>query len=1204
MNGAGQHFIKKLLSHGDLLMGFLYVKTEKYTEKYVMCFLFRITGLLGLALFLVGLTEVSAEAQSSPRVPRVSQLSPGTFSNLRTSANRFRRDGTRTAVQFRLPIKSGRVEIALEPHDIRSPSYKSLITGPHGTYRDPVQVDLFKGSVKRGHEDSKDDFARFAIITHPGSGRQTFKGVVRAKNSYYAVRPFEEDNEELVVEELSTEELNGYLGKCGTITSLASVVQSHSHRDNVATAMATAMATGEVGIQALQEAQIATEADKEYTDELGGTESSANSEILSILNSVDAIYQDQLEITFTVTFQHAWTTTSDPYTTTNSDDLLDEFYAYWETNYRDAYTYDVAHLWTGKDLDSSVVGLAAVDAVCRSYAYGLTQRIGSDAYDVPITAHELGHNFGSNHDSCLGSEDWVMCPFVVTNATEFSPDSQSQISSYLSSVSCLTDVDTPGPGENAPVLASIGSQSVAENATLTFTISATDADADTLTYSAASLPSGASFNTSTRVFTYSPSYSVVEDGETSTTKSVTFAVSDGTGLSDSETVVITVSNTNRSPTLEDPSDQTIGEGQKLTVSLAASDPDDDSLTYVTPNGLPDGAILNWSTGVLTWRPGGSQSGTYSISVRAKDPYGSSSSQTFTITVTDVPGATELPASHHFGDFNGNGEAKVVVFRSTSAMFYWNEFGDSGANSKQLGTEGDVPVPQDYNGDNITDFAVYSPATSTWSIRYSRTSTTLTYVFGSEGDIPAPADFDGDGRADFAVFRAGSGIFLYQKSTTGSTVITTTIGSAGDIPVPGDYDGNGRAEVAVYSPETGTWILANGGLAGTYQHGTLGDIAVPADYDGDGDTDMTVWRPSTGQWRIRNVSNPKTFGAGGDVPVAADYDGDGDADYVFFRPSTMAWHLRQSGGSSAEYQLGLDTDQTGLMERAFYAARESKGSSAEALSGAAGNLGVFRGSTQTLYSVNLSAISGASVYGVTGSYILYGDYNGDSLVDTASFSNGVWYIYYNGGAMGSLSWGLTGDVPVSGDFDGDGSTDIAIYRADGGAGVSQWWVLRSSTGLGVSYSWGLPGDSPVPGDFNGDGWTDPAVWRSSTGTWYPIDARSSQALPSMQWGLAGDLPRVADFDQDGRADKVVWRESVGTWFVNYSSGGSTSVQWGLPGDIPVPGTFASTSASDYAVYRPSTGVLYVLTTEGLQYSLASGLLSTDQVVATSPNSAVR
>jgi PKD repeat protein len=58
----------------------------------------------------------------------------------------------------------------------------------------------------------------------------------------------------------------------------------------------------------------------------------------------------------------------------------------------------------------------------------------------------------------------------------------------------------------APVLAAIGAKTVAENAALTFTLSATDADGDTLTYSATGLPTGAPLNSSTGAFRWTPTY--------------------------------------------------------------------------------------------------------------------------------------------------------------------------------------------------------------------------------------------------------------------------------------------------------------------------------------------------------------------------------------------------------------------------------------------------------------------------------------------------------------------------------------------------------------------------------------------------------------------------------------------------------------------------------------------------------------------------
>jgi hypothetical protein len=68
---------------------------------------------------------------------------------------------------------------------------------------------------------------------------------------------------------------------------------------------------------------------------------------------------------------------------------------------------------------------------------------------------------------------------------------------------------------------------------LTFIISATDADDDELVYSATGLPDGASFDTDTQTFSWTPRYDQAE------IYSVHFEVSDG-DLTDSEDVVITI----------------------------------------------------------------------------------------------------------------------------------------------------------------------------------------------------------------------------------------------------------------------------------------------------------------------------------------------------------------------------------------------------------------------------------------------------------------------------------------------------------------------------------------------------------------------------------------------------------------------------------------------------------------------------------------
>jgi hypothetical protein len=116
----------------------------------------------------------------------------------------------------------------------------------------------------------------------------------------------------------------------------------------------------------------------------------------------------------------------------------------------------------------------------------------------------------------------------------------------------------------AAVLGVIGAKTVAENAALTFTLSATDADGDAMTYSATGLPTGATLNSSTGAFSWTPTYAQ------SGTHSVVFTVTDSNSATDTETVAITVSNTNRAPVLAVIGAKTVAENAALTFTLSAT----------------------------------------------------------------------------------------------------------------------------------------------------------------------------------------------------------------------------------------------------------------------------------------------------------------------------------------------------------------------------------------------------------------------------------------------------------------------------------------------------------------------------------------------------------------------------------------------------------------------------------------------------------
>jgi len=121
-------------------------------------------------------------------------------------------------------------------------------------------------------------------------------------------------------------------------------------------------------------------------------------------------------------------------------------------------------------------------------------------------------------------------PLALANVKVSDPDAQAVPINVTNGTVTIKE-------NEAPVLSTIGDKSVDEGSLLEFTISAYDPDGDTLTYSASNLPSGASFDASSRTFSWTPTYD-----QAGTYTNVHFEVSDGY-LTDSEDITITVNNT-------------------------------------------------------------------------------------------------------------------------------------------------------------------------------------------------------------------------------------------------------------------------------------------------------------------------------------------------------------------------------------------------------------------------------------------------------------------------------------------------------------------------------------------------------------------------------------------------------------------------------------------------------------------------------------
>jgi hypothetical protein len=124
-----------------------------------------------------------------------------------------------------------------------------------------------------------------------------------------------------------------------------------------------------------------------------------------------------------------------------------------------------------------------------------------------------------------------------------------------------------------PVLAPIGDKTVTEGQLLTFTATATDADAgQTLTFSLINLiPAGAAIDPATGVFTWTPT-----SNQGPGASDVTIQVSDNatTPCVDSEIIHVTVLDAggeNQCPVLAPIGDKTVTEGQLLTFTATATD---------------------------------------------------------------------------------------------------------------------------------------------------------------------------------------------------------------------------------------------------------------------------------------------------------------------------------------------------------------------------------------------------------------------------------------------------------------------------------------------------------------------------------------------------------------------------------------------------------------------------------------------------------
>lgn len=154
--------------------------------------------------------------------------------------------------------------------------------------------------------------------------------------------------------------------------------------------------------------KVAIETDYELYALFGSVDATA-AYIGDLFGAISTIYHRELGTTLRLNFVSLWTggAGSDPWTATDSYDALIQVRDWWGLNRSQAlYPRAITHFLSPKYLGG---GIAYLGVLCNAtYGYGVTGHIDgsftpaspNSVWDITAVAHEIGHNFNSDHSHC------------------------------------------------------------------------------------------------------------------------------------------------------------------------------------------------------------------------------------------------------------------------------------------------------------------------------------------------------------------------------------------------------------------------------------------------------------------------------------------------------------------------------------------------------------------------------------------------------------------------------------------------------------------------------------------------------------------------------------------------------------------------------------------------------------------------------------
>jgi hypothetical protein len=122
---------------------------------------------------------------------------------------------------------------------------------------------------------------------------------------------------------------------------------------------------------------------------------------------------------------------------------------------------------------------------------------------------------------------------------------------------------------------------------------------------------------------------------------------------------------------------------------------------------------------------------------------------------------------------------------------------------------DIPVVGDWNGDGTAKVGIFRRGI--WYLDTDgshQLPASKAIGWGQEGDIPVVGDWNGDGRTKIGVYSKGVWFLDIDGSHRMAPAKLVRWGEAGDTPVLGDWDKSGKTKVGVF--RSSTWLLDTSG----------------------------------------------------------------------------------------------------------------------------------------------------------------------------------------------------------------------------------------------------------------------------------------------------------------------------------------------------------------------------------------------------------